>query len=121
MFGRENIKSKSQSSFTSVAASASSKDSETKTIYTNDLDGERIRVLVDGVLRVTIFKGVSDDSYRTNWTSSVPQKTQQLCSSTVIDANGSQIETIRICDGEEESISVHKDHILLCKVSNSVH
>ncbi|PRD25106.1 UNVERIFIED_CONTAM: hypothetical protein NCL1_41861 [Trichonephila clavipes] len=120
MVQRQNKKPQSQSSFTSIAASSHSKDSETKTIYTNDSQGEKIKVLVDGVLRVTVTKGALEDFYKTNWTSAAPQSTHQLISSTTIEANGSKILTTRICDGEQESISVHKDHILLCKVSNRV-
>ncbi|XP_055936799.1 microtubule-associated protein futsch-like [Argiope bruennichi] len=108
-----------ESSFMAISVSACSKDSETKTIYTYDVDGERIEVFVEGIKRIHISKGSSEESYSSKWVNSASSCSESLCSSTVIDANGSKIITLRVCDGRQESISVHKDHILLCKVSSS--
>ncbi|KAG8193478.1 hypothetical protein JTE90_023730 [Oedothorax gibbosus] len=102
----------------SVSASTISRGSETKTMYFYGPESERVEVYVDGKLRVQIDKGESEDSYTSDWhNSATPTTTKSIRALTTIEANGAKIKTMRICDGKQETISVHKDHVLMCRIS----
>lgn len=103
-----------------VSATTKTAGVEIKTNYHYGGTSDFIEVFIDGELRAKIVKDQVHDAYCNAMKHEGIPQGEDVCASTVIEANDCKIKTDVFRRGKKETIAVYKDDKLLCRAGSTI-